>query len=264
MTRYYKPIHNRRRLLIRIGIPAVVVILIIFTPIMSWLLGPGHVLARPFWWLSQSISGGTHSALQNLATKKSLLRDVNDLRAEVARLQSVDAQNRFLQEENTELQNLLHATPESKEGLLARVLVRPPTTWYDSLIVDRGEADFVQVGDRAYAYGTIPLGTVVAVTQHTATVELFSASSRKTDVVLIPGNIPVVAEGRGNSALHFNVHRDIAVDEQSSIILPNGELLASVDAVEFDPRDPFRSVHAIMPVNMQYLRFITIVPGSDL
>lgn len=264
MTRYYKPVHNRRRLLIRIGIPAAVVIVIIFTPIMSWLLGSGHVLARPFWWVSQAVSNVTHSAVQNIATKKGLVRDVNDLRAEVARLQAVDAQNRFLQEENTELQDLLHATPQSKEELLARVLVRPPTTWYDSLVVDRGEADFVQVGDRAYAYGTIPLGTVVAVTKHTATVEMYSASSRKTDAILIPGNIPVTAEGRGNSGLHFDVHRDAVVDEQSTVILPTGELLATIGSIEFDPRDPFRSVHAVMPVNMQYLRFITIIPSAVL
>lgn len=264
MTRYYKPIHSQRSLFIKIGIPVAVLLIIICTPVMSWLLGPAHIFARPFWWISQSVGNVTGSATQNLASKKSLIRDVNGLRDEVARLQSVDAENRFLKEENTELQTLLNATPVTKEGLLARVLVRPPTSWYDALIVDRGEKDFVQVGDRAYAYGTIPVGTVVAVTKNTSTIEMYSSASRATEVVLIPGNVPVTVEGRGNSSLHFDVHRDVTVDDQSTLILPDGQILASVDSVEFDPRDPFRSVHAAMPVNIQHLRFITIVSGPEL
>jgi len=254
-------VHNRRRLFLKIGIPIVVVLLVVCTPIMSWLLGSGHVLAKPFWWLSQSIGTTVHSAVQNLASKKGLVRDINDLRSEVARLQAVDAENRFLRSENDELQTLLGGTPESHKGLLARVLVRPPQTWYDSLVVDRGERDSVRVGDRAYAYGTMPIGVVVGVSSATATIELYSAASRQTYAILIPGNVPVVADGRGNTELHFEVHRDVTVDEQSTVILPDGQLLAAVESIQFDPRDPFRSVHAVMPVNMQYLRFVTIVPG---
>ncbi len=258
MTRHYKPLYTKRRKIAVIAVPIALVLLVLCTPLLSFLLGPGHILARPFWWLSQSISGTTHSAGQTLASKKSLVREVNDLRAEVARLQAVDAENRFLHDENTELQRLFDVTPVTKPALLARVLVRPPQTWYDSLVIDKGTNDFIQVGDDAYAYGTVPLGKVVSVTAHTAIVELYSASARTTDAILIPGNIPVSLEGRGNSAFHFEVHRDAAVDNQSTLVLPTGELLATVKNIQFDPRDPFRSVNAVAAVNLQHLRFITI------
>lgn len=259
MTRRYKPVHNKRRLIGQIAITIAVLLVIIFSPLFSWLLGPAHALSRPFWWLSQTFSSSAHNTVELTRSKKSLVGELNTLSEEAARLQSVDAENRVLRNENAELQELLGSTPASHQGTMARILVRPPQTWYDSLIVDQGTASGIAIGDIAYAYGTIPLGAVLAATDNTATIELYSASSRITDAVVVPGNIPVQASGTGNSSFHFKVHRDLAIDENSTLVLPTGELLATVKSVQFDTRDPFRSIRATSAANLQHLRFITIV-----
>lgn len=236
-------------------------LLVVFfvSPVASWIVGPAHVLARPFWWLSQTLSSSADTSLARLQSKRSLIEQLRVASDEIIRLQTIDAENRLLRAEHAELMNVLNGGTAALDGVTARILVRPPQSWYDALVIDMGTRDGVGVGNRVYAYGTIPLGTVVEVTDRTATVELYSASSRMNDAILIPGNIPVVASGTGNSSFHFQLHRDSAVDEQSLLMLPTGELLATVAAVEFDTRDPFRSVRAVSAVNLQHIRFVTVV-----
>lgn len=259
MTRRYRPINARRNVILSIAIPILVAIIIVFTPLFSWMFGPSHVLARPFWWISQTFSSSAANIAELARSKKSLVSELNALNDEVARLQTVDAENRFLKNENAELQTLLGSTPVVRQGILARVLVRPPQTWYDSLIIDQGSDAGIAVGNHAYGYGIVPLGMVIAVTDTTATVELYSASSRATDAIVVPGNIPVSVSGTGNSSFQFKVHRDLAIDENSTVITPEGELLATVKSIEFDTRDPFKSVRAVSGANLQHLRFVTIV-----
>lgn len=258
----YKSVHDTRRLVIRIAVGFVVALALLVSPLWSWLLGPAHALARPFWWVSQRIAVSTQTIADVSRSKRSLVTELTTTQAEIEQLRVIAIENTALRSENAELQGLLDGSVPLREGVTARVLVRPPYSWYDALVIDRGANDAIAIGDRVYGYGTVPLGTVVAVADTTATVELYSASDRVTDAIVVPGNIPVIVRGTGNGSFHFQLHRDNAVDEQSVIILPTGEVLGTVASVQFDTRDPFRSVRAVSAVNVQNLRFITVVTAQ--
>lgn len=258
MKRHYKPVHARRSVIFSIAIPVIVILLLIGTPLFSWLLGPSHVLARPFWWVSQTLSASARTTTALAHSKKSLIAELNTAREALAGTSAVEAENRYLKNENAELQTLLNATPEPDTVVAARVLVRPPQTWYDALIIDKGTEHGIAVGDKVYAYGTIVLGTVVEASAQTSTIELYSASNRITDALIVPGNTPVQVMGTGNSGFRFEIHRDLALDENATIVSPDGELLGTVKSIQFDTRDPYRQVRAVSAVNLQYIRFVTV------
>lgn len=117
--------------------------------------------------------------------------------ASVARLVQLQTQNRRLQSEVTTLDqqqtgleelrlenarlrallglkaSLASLLPYPAGAVAARVIARTPTTWFASLLLDKGRADGVSAGMIAMAPKGL-VGRVSAVTLHTATVRLIT------------------------------------------------------------------------------------------
>lgn len=214
-------------------------------------------IASPFWRAEFSIESGS------LKSPEELLRENEDLK-----LQLIDAQVRMqsiqaVESENNELKALFGRSfgainPESK--LLAAVLIRPPLSAYDQLIIDVGADHNVTVGDDVYAPGDILIGRVSDVMSQTSRVILFSSPNEKYEVLIGSIHAPATAIGRGGGQYSAEVSRDLKISRGDFVIAPsiNDKPFGVVASVIADPAKPFEEVLFSPMVNIYQLRWVLV------
>lgn len=163
-----------------------------------------------------------------------------------------------LQSENEHLKELLGRKTSEDEFSLAAVLVRPPQTPYDSLIIDAGNNMGLQVGDVIYAEMNFAIGRVVEVNSNTSVVSLFSSSNQKANVLLGSSTTSVTVEGRGGGNFYIKLPKNIELKQGDPVLWPDIEtiLLGSVDVVDSDDGDAYSHVYFKSPVNIYTLRYV--------
>lgn len=198
----------------------------------------------------------------NLATpKKILIAQIETLRDQEQQLQSQVAHLQLIEDENTSLRTLLDYPKSTHTMITARVIARPSQNLYDRIMIDRGTRDGVVIGDRIIAGENGVIATVDQVTETTAQGTLISGSFWKGDAVIarLGITVPVVGKGSGNFELH--VPRDLDVRDGDVMTLPGSPefIFGMIKSVTFDERDPYQTVLARTPVNVQELKFVRVV-----
>lgn len=163
-----------------------------------------------------------------------------------------------LYQENLELKARLGRDAGVKR-ILGAVLLRPPATPYDTLVIDAGSSDGVAAGDAVSAGGTIVIGTVSEVYANAARVVLYSASGQKYDA-LLRGTIPLAVEGQGGGSLQARLPAGTSVSVGDVALLPGiaGGLSARVSRIERGLGESFVTLYFSLPVDMQSLRFVEV------
>jgi cell shape-determining protein MreC len=199
------------------------------------------------------------TAALTLNSKRALRSKVTELETTIAsydaRLTALSA----LADENNKLKAELGRTPPPK-GVLAHAITVPDRSFYATFVIDAGSAEHVSVGQTAYAFGNIALGTIASVEEHSATVELYSASGRETAGTAEGSEVAVTLIGRGAGEYEVRMPRNIPFDIGSSILEQSVHtaILATIEKVITDPRDPFQRLLAKAPVNLAALKWVIV------
>ena len=178
--------------------------------------------------------------------------------ADLSRLAAVEAQRDALYQENLELKARLGRDARVVR-ILGTVLLRPPATPYDTLVIDAGSVEGVDVGDLVSSGGTIVIGTVSEVYARAARVVLYSAPGQKYDA-LLRGSIPLAVEGQGGGSLQARLPAGTAVSVGDAALLPGiaGGLSARVSRIEQGDGESFVTIYFSLPVDMLGLRFVEV------
>ena len=136
-----------------------------------------------------------------------------------ASLQALLADRESLYRENLDLKARLGRADVPAVRILGGVLLRPPTTPYDTLVIDAGRQEGVAEGDLVSAGGTALVGTVTELNERTARVTLFSAPGAAYDA-LLHGTIPVSVGGQGGGSLAGAVPAGTAVRAGDTALPP--------------------------------------------
>jgi len=213
-------------------------------------------IARGPQWAARSLSQQAmlSSKAALVAENKSLKEDIVSFKAEVLELQMV-------RDENEKLRTEASYRPAASNFITAQVIAKPSQSLYNSIILDQGTAQGVLVGQLVTIHQTVALGKVVQVTKNTATVHLFSGPNFKGDVIMKNQNITVPAVGKGGGNFEIHIPREITVMDGDILAFPESPNIAIgvIKSVTFDPRDPFQTVLARTPVNIQELRFVQVI-----
>lgn len=187
---------------------------------------------------------------QNIALKN----EIETYKAQLLELQ-------ILKDENNKLRNELSYIKNPAEVILARVLAKPSQSLYNSLVIDQGSRNGIVVGQLVVTQGAIGLGKIASVSSNTATVELFSGPQFDSNLVMKNQSITVPAKGKGGGNFEIHIPREIVVTDGDILGLPEDPSIAVgvVKSISFDPRDPFQTVLARTPVNIQELNFVEVV-----
>ncbi len=202
-----------------------------------------------------------HQALNAYAglSKDALIERLTATDSELSRIKYQALLYGILADENTALRKLANAATVSP-GLTARVIVRPPQTSYDTLIIDLGKDAGVKENDFATYHG-IALGRVTAVDAQSATVSLFSTSGKEQDAILGEPRAVAVARGLGGGAFELSVPHDVTVAAGDAVMFPGTEslILGIVTSISAEARDASKVVHFASPLSFAELDFIRIV-----
>jgi cell shape-determining protein MreC len=183
----------------------------------------------------------------------------------VAMQTTLDAKNAsltelsILQAENIALKAEL-GREDSIKGILARIIVPPNRSLYDTIILDAGSKDGISAGQEVYAFGSIALGTISQVNENSSTVSLFSSPGRQTSGTVSGSDLTVTLIGRGAGEYEVRMPRDITFEQGGVISQQYLEVhpLATIQKIVTDARDPFQRLLAKAPVNLQTLKWVIV------
>lgn len=215
-------------------------------------------------WNSENfIFRSVRDTIQLFRFKNSLLAENEELKKRLETMVVDALATDIMRQENSDLKEVLGRI-DDKKVLLASVLRTPPFSPYDTFILDVGADKGVQIGDYIFVGGHVLVGEIVEVNPTSAKAQLFSAPG-KTSVVLV-GKKAVSAEaiGRGGGNFEIVLSREIPIAVGESVIVPqiDSMVLGVVGQVDIDSAKTFQRVLFSTPVNIQGVRWVTVVKAS--
>jgi cell shape-determining protein MreC len=218
-------------------------------------------IASPVWKGQNIISNGFRNSFSWLKSKDALIKENMSLKESLKSKELEMTSLRSSRDREKELLSILGRV-EDGGGILSSVLVRPPETPYDVLIIDVGTNEGIEVGYRVALPEGIIIGTVSEVFANSSKVILYSASGEKTNAVLERNNAPIIMDGRGGGNFRITLPRDMAVEEGDRILSSDitSTLIAVVGKVNLGATDSFKEVLATSPANIFTLRYVLVRP----
>jgi cell shape-determining protein MreC len=221
----------------------------------------------PVWSGENFISRGVSNLFYFFYSKDALIKENQTLKDKLVSEEILLASTRTLSDtENNFLKNI-GRSPDSKI-VTAAVLVHPPETPYDVLIIDVGTDSGVQVGqevalpmDSSTGLPGPKIGTVSEVYKKNSKVTLYSANGQKTNAILERNSIPVQLVGRGGGNFEFSLPRDASVAVGDKILSADitRALVGVVSDIEEQSTDSFKKVLVISAANVYTDNFVTIL-----
>lgn len=263
------PEYRRRRgvpralLMLLLGCIALALLSFFSTP----LSGLVHRVLFPVYGAESSSTSFFGRLLTHWRSQSDLIAENELLKKENTQSQLLVLDRNRLYEENIALKERLNREADPN-AVLATVVVRPPFTPYDTLLIDVGSAEGIVRGDLVAASGSLLIGEVRDVYLHSARVVLFSAPGESHEGFLDTGENgrrePVTIEGLGAGALRARVPRGILVLEGSSVSIPSisANLAATVESVSSSDTDSFQTLYLHLPANYFELERVDVWRNS--
>ena len=200
-----------------------------------------------------------------LAARSNLSKStVAELEAELASSTLALADRSALVQENQNLKLLLGRAPSKKE-VLAGILLRPPATPYDTLLIDAGSNNGVAEGALVYGGTSAVIGQVSGVFPTSARVTLLSAPGHDYDAEVLssatPGSVlPLALVGQGGGSLSGQVPAGSSVSVGDSIVVPgvSGSYVGTVTHIDSQAGASFETLYAQLPANLFSLEYVEV------
>jgi len=216
-------------------------------------------ISEPIWRLENTIFGS--KIVEYFKFKQSLIDEKVGLEQKLFLAGNLIAENEILQKENETLKDLLGRKEIKQKTILGVILVKPPQTPYDSIILDIGSDDNVKVGDKVVASTNIYIGEITEVYKSSSKVVLYSSPGQKLSVVLGENSVSAEAVGMGGGNFNINLPKEVEVKEGDVIVIPSitANVFGIVEKVNSQSKDSFQTVLFKSPVNINELNFVEIV-----
>lgn len=256
-------VHKRRQLLAALFILAFTMFLA-RGPLSGPLGGVLHAVGRPFW----SIEG---SAEEHIGGVSTLFRSKFALEAENKKLQdsldlaATEAYSReLLRTENEALKMKLGRSPEFA-FTLARVLVSPAVSPYDTLIIDAGVDHGVTPHMEVFGDGDFVIGEVTRVFARSSVVLLYSTPDTELSVIIGSSSLPTIAHGAGGGNFRATLPKgaEVAVGDVVAIPALASEYIGVVDAVDRPSGSSLQTVFIKLPFNLFTQKWVYLAQPID-
>ncbi len=207
----------------------------------------------PFYWVTDLPGRLSNWGAERLVPKSDLEEENEALRTELLIHKRKLQQMASLVAENTRLRQLLNSADTLENRVLVAEMVGvSPDPVRHKVMINRGQRDGVYLGQPVVdAHGLV--GQVTELAESTSMVMLISDPSHALPVQINRNGIRLVAEGKGD-LFELNLrHISSTLDIQAGDLLvtsglgqrfPAGYPVAVIDAVHYDPGQPFARVVA--------------------
>ncbi len=203
-------------------------------------------------------------------SKNSLQKENEDLKSQLEADQASLANYNSILSENESLKEILGRKNSKVSFVLSAILSKPNQSPYDTLVIDAGADEGLQVGNKVFAIGNVPIGRISNVYPNSSKVILFSNSGEKTQVVVGSkntrlndhqvGQVFLDLVGRGGGNFEMIMPRDLTLTKGDQAVLPGitPYVVGIIETIISDPRDPFSKALLVSPVNVQELKFVEV------
>jgi cell shape-determining protein MreC len=183
----------------------------------------------------------------------------------------LNAELSALRQENAELQQLVgkrmmtdDAALAAQNETVASVLMRPPQTPFDSLVINAGSDEGIAVGDQVYAFTDFPIGQIAEVGSRTAVVRLFSAPGNRIEVLIGSTTTAVIAEGKGGGNFFLKLPKVTEIEKGDIVMrtyLPP-EALSTIESVDSAQGEAYTYAYFKLPVNIHTIVYVIVKKNS--
>ena len=228
------------------------------------LVFPGTFFAamEPLLNLGTSFADVVHVTLSGFESSTHLNSKLESL---VRENESLVNENRLLQARVDDLRKLIGEDGESgrslpESGILAGVVMRPPVSGYDTLLIAAGESIGVTKGMEVLTAGGVPIGVVSDAWQKFSRVVLLSATNVTTQAWVGETRAPLELRGAGAGAFSASAPRASDIKEGDMVFAPGpGALPVGVVArLSDDPSSPTVTVYVKPTVNPFTVTWVTV------
>jgi rod shape-determining protein MreC len=194
------------------------------------------------------------------SSKSTLIKENEELRNRLAESAAQMSNYGAVLDDNAKLQEILNRKPENVSLVTAAILSKPNRSLYDTLVIDAGSNNGINVGDTVFAFGDVPIGRVADISQSSSKVILFSTPGERTEVLIGVKDAFVEIVGRGGGNFEMIMPRDFVLEKGATVTLPGiiPHVVGIVETIISDPRDSFQKVLLTSPVNIFELDFVQI------
>jgi cell shape-determining protein MreC len=252
----------QRKRFIKIALSVVVLIILIYfrSSVGGGLSYVSQGIFRPVLILGQGVGNKLSNIKSYFFSKKSLFLENENLKAQISESEADRANYSSVVAENENLKEILGRKNINKNIILAAILSKPNQSLYDTLVIDVGTEKGVKIGDTAFAFGNIPIGRIAEIYPNSSKVILFSNAGEKTQAIMSGKNVFMELVGRGGGNFEMILPRDTILQKGDLVTMPgiNPYVIAIVETVISDPRDPFTKVLLTCPINIQELKFVEV------
>lgn len=252
MTMNYQSVTNKRkthkRVLLGSGVFLVLIVVIVAAPSVFGVFAQWIGISS--WW-EESVAAA-------LTSRKELVEENQSLRALVARAETTQELASFYQGQYQEMYQHYTGLDESVVTG-AEVLLRPPYSAYDYLVLNAGSLDGVVRDQFVVAEGQYVVGYIDAVTPGYSRVALFSAP-REEVLVSVEGNL-YPARGQGGGVSYIRLPRSFTDSTEQVVRMPGAGpyTMGLLETASFRPQDSYVTGVLTMPVNLFALERVSVV-----
>ncbi|MFA5838854.1 MAG: rod shape-determining protein MreC [Candidatus Paceibacterota bacterium] len=217
-----------------------------------------HKAGAPFWWFGDVTRNFVFNVFSSFRFKQNLISENKFLQQENLILKSKLLNFNLVQNENIRLNEILNKN-KNKNIVLGYVISWPPSSPYDTLIIDVGKNDKIEKKDKVF-FGNIAVGEIYEIFGDSSLVYLFSTSGTKIEA-LLNDKTPVIAEGVGGGNFQIKVPKDIEVKEKDIINFTGVDksILGIVEYIKTKPSDAFQEVFLRSPFNILEIRDVQVL-----
>jgi rod shape-determining protein MreC len=232
--------------------------------------GPGRVaiaLVAPFQKIIIHVADAFKDIWQNYFYLIQVVDDNKRLRKELAHFRAIVRQHEEVAQENKRLRRLLVMGESMKPALVAALVVgKDPTPWFQTILVDKGRADGVQVGLPVVNPDGI-VGLTVEATNHFAKVMLITDPNSAVDAIVQKTRARGIIKGgsSGYCGLHYALSKhdisvgDVIISSGMDGVFPKGLLIGEVKSVVKPKAAIFQDVIVTPYVDFERLEEVSIV-----
>lgn len=149
--------------------------------------------------------------------------------------------------------------------VVGSVLMRPPQTPYDSLIINVGTSDGLSVGDQVYAFSGFPIGEIAESNANTSVVRLLSAPGNKVEVLIGTSTMAVLAEGKGAGNFYLKLPKVTEIKKGDIVARKYfpPEVFSSIESVDSAEGEAYIYAYFKLPINLHNLVYVVVKKDSN-
>ncbi len=245
---------NKKKILIVISI---FIFGFIFT---TFFKGSVLEIFSPLWQLRAEVLGEKNAFISFFKSRNSLIEENKILKERLISQEGLVGSFNALESIHNSLL-LQTGNPSNEQKIAAGVISRPPQSFYDVIIIDIGNENGINVGNKVILPFGALIGEVTKSLSKTSQITLFSTYGKETEAILERGEVPITITGLGGGNFEIKIPRDISIEKDDRILSKglDPRLIAIVEDITAESTDSFKKVIAVTPNSIYSLRYVYIL-----